>query len=189
MYIITKIKFLMDLQKKFVVYLAIIIVVALLIGLIKASEYADQQQKYELAMREFERRQKQVLDASAASGDSRAIAPIGKLKGRSFQELVDLSHHLTTIMYDNTLTQDRRAEILSIMLQTDYDHMYEGVKEADDARARQCDGPCFAALKDTIIGSYTDETLDVFWYYEKRGMDSVLMFDMDAYNQFFSEGK
>ena len=115
------------------------------------------------------------------------VRPIGRLKGRSFQELVNLSNDLTNIMYDYRLSQTRRAEILSIMLQTDYNHMYQGVKEADESCRRHCDGPCFAAIQDTIIASYTDETLDVFWYYEKRGKDSVLMFDMDAFNRLFPD--
>ncbi len=110
-----------------------------------------------------------------------AVQPIGTLKGRPFQELVDLSNRLTGILYDRTLGRGRRAELLSQLLQADYNEMYQGVLQADEAYERCCDGPCFAAIQDTIIGSYTDETLDAFWYYEIKGQDSVLMFDMQAY--------
>ena len=115
------------------------------------------------------------------------VQPIGTLKGRPFQELVDLSNRLTGILYDRTLSRGRRAELLSQMLQADYHEMYQGVLQADEAYERCCDGPCFAAIQDTIIGSYTDETLDAFWYYEIKGQDSVLMFDMQAYNACMSD--
>lgn len=117
------------------------------------------------------------------------INPIGRLNGRPFCQLVEISNKLTAILYDRSLSRERRAEILSTMLKADYREMYEGAVLADESREQHCDGPCFAAIQDTIIRSYTDETLDVFWYYERQGQDSVLMFDMQAYNRYLNENE
>lgn len=57
------------------------------------------------------------------------------------------------------------------------------VSEVDRCISECCDSPCFAAIQDSIIYSYTDETLDVYWYYKVQGQDSVLMFNMAEYKK------
>lgn len=57
------------------------------------------------------------------------------------------------------------------------------VSEVDRCISECCDSPCFAAIQDSIIYSYTDETLDVYWYYKVQGQDSVLMFNIVEYKK------
>ena len=105
------------------------------------------------------------------------------LKGRPFQELVDLSGSLNNILFCDTLDATQRAKFLSQILHKDYSEMIAMVAEVDRCILKRCDSPCFDAIQDSIIYSYTDETLDVYWYYEIQGQDSVLMFNMAAYKR------
>ena len=110
-------------------------------------------------------------------------AHVRPLKGRPFQELVDLSEELNDILFCAKLSPEQRAErLLAKGAPMAYADLLEMAEAIDYCERQQCDGPCFAAIQDTIIRSVTDETLDVYWYYEVRGKDSVLMFDMERYN-------
>ena len=102
-------------------------------------------------------------------------------KGRVFQELVSMSGSLNSILYCDTLDVAQRASILSKITNKPYSEMNALVSEVDRCISECCDSPCFAAIQDSIIYSYTDETLDVYWYYKVQGQDSVLMFNIVEY--------
>lgn len=87
-------------------------------------------------------------------------------KGRVFQELVSMSGSLNSILYCDTLDVAQRASILSKITNKPYSEMNALVSEVDRCISECCDSPCFAAIQDSIIYSYTDETLDVYWYYK-----------------------
>ena len=109
---------------------------------------------------------------------------IRPLKGRPFQELVDLSEELNDILFCTKLIPEQRTErLLAKGAPMAYADLLEMAEAIDYCERQQCDGPCFAAIQDSIIRSATDETIDVYWYYEVRGKDSVLMFDMESYKR------
>ena len=108
-------------------------------------------------------------------------------KGRAFQELLDMSESLNSILHCDTLDVTQRASILSQITNKPYSEMNALVSEVDRCISECCDSPCFAAIQDSIIYSYTDETLDVYWYYKVQGQDSVLMFNMAEYKKDYPE--
>lgn len=105
------------------------------------------------------------------------------LKGRPFQELVELSGSLNIILFCDTLNAPQRADLLSRIMHRDYSEMMAMVSEVDRCILQRCDSPCFDAIQDSIIYSSTDETLDVYWHYETQGQDTVLRFNMAAYKR------
>lgn len=103
------------------------------------------------------------------------------LKGRPFQELVNLSDKWNSILFNTQLSPKQRTQILITQgVPITHAALLKMAEWVDRSEKQQCDAPCFAAIQDSIILSATDETLDVFWYYEQ---DSVLMFDMGNYKQ------
>ena len=108
-------------------------------------------------------------------------------KGRAFQELLDMSESLNSILHCDTLDVAQRASILSKITNKPYSEMNALVSEVDRCISECCDSPCFAAIQDSIIYSYTDETLDVYWYYKVQGQDSVLMFNIVEYKKDYPE--
>ena len=109
------------------------------------------------------------------------------LKGRTFKELLDISESLNSILFCDTLDVEQRANILSQITNKPYSEMNAFVSDVDHCISKCSDSPCFAAIQDSIIYSYTDETLDVYWYYEVQGQDSVLMFNMAEYKKDYPE--
>lgn len=79
-------------------------------------------------------------------------------KGRAFQELLDMSESLNSILHCDTLDVAQRASILSKITNKPYSEMNALVSEVDRCISECCDSPCFAAIQDSIIYSYTDET-------------------------------
>lgn len=140
---------------------------------------------------------KDVIDYTNQIPERREIAPsplkqlktqfMQPFKGRAFQELLDMSESLNSILHCDTLDVAQRASILSKITNKPYSEMNALVSEVDRCISECCDSPCFAAIQDSIIYSYSDETLDVYWYYEIQGQDSVLMFDMKSYKRDIGE--
>lgn len=111
-----------------------------------------------------------------------APATIPPFKGHRFQTLINFSNELNAILFNRELTAECRAEqLVAKGAPMNYDELVVMAHDSDYACYECCDGPCFAAIQDSIIRSNTDETLDVYWYYEVQGQDSVLMFDMERY--------
>ena len=131
------------------------------------------------------------IKAATAMSYGESAKPTGQsdkrirpLKGRPFQELVDLSEELNDILFCTKLIPEQRAErLLAKGAPMAYADLLEMAQWIDYCKRQQCDAPCFAAIQDSIIRSATDETIDVYWYYEVRGQDSVLMFDMESYKR------
>ena len=112
-----------------------------------------------------------------------APATIPPFKGHRFQTLIDFSDELNAILYNRELTAERRAELLVAKgAPMSIDDLVAMVYDSDYAYYECCDGPCFDAIQDSIICSYTDDTLSDYWYYTE-GDDSVLMFDMEAFRR------
>lgn len=140
---------------------------------------------------------KDVIDYTNQRLERREIAPsplkqlktqfMQPFKGRAFQELLDMSESLNSILHFDTLDVTQRASILSQITNKPYSEMNALVSEVDRCISECCDSPCFAAIQDSIIYSYTDETLDVYWYYKVQGQDSVLMFNMAEYKKDYPE--
>ena len=140
---------------------------------------------------------KDVIDYTNQRLERREIAPsplkqlktqfMQPFKGRAFQELLDMSESLNSILHCDTLDVAQRASILSKITNKPYSEMNALVSEVDRCISECCDSPCFAAIQDSIIYSYTDETLDVYWYYKVQGQDSVLMFNIVEYKKDYPE--
>ena len=140
---------------------------------------------------------KDVIDYTNQRPERREIAPsplkqlktqfMQPFKGRAFQELLDMSESLNSILHCDTLDVAQRASILSKITNKPYSEMNALVSEVDRCISECCDSPCFAAIQDSIIYSYTDETLDVYWYYKVQGQDSVLMFNIVEYKKDYPE--
>ena len=128
-------------------------------------------------------------------GSRQAPSPLEQLetqfkqpfKGHAFQELLGMSESLNNILYCDTLDVTQRASILSQITNKPYSEMNALVSEVDRCTSECRDSPCFAAIQDSIIYSFTDETLDVYWYYKVQGQDSVLMFNMAEYKKDYPE--
>lgn len=126
-----------------------------------------------------------VPETTQAEVSHREIAPatIPPFKGHRLQTLIDFSHELNAILFNRELTAERRAELLVAKgAPMSFDNLVAMVHDSDYAYCERCDGPCFDAMQDTIIRSYTDEILSDYWYYTE-GADSVLMFDMEAFRR------
>lgn len=126
-----------------------------------------------------------VPETTQAEVLHREIAPatIPPFKGHRLQTLIDFSHELNAILFNRELTAERRAELLVAKgAPMSFDNLVAMVHDSDYAYYERCDGPCFDAIQDTIIRSYTDEILSDYWYYTE-GADSVLMFDMEAFRR------
>lgn len=112
-----------------------------------------------------------------------APATIPPFKGHRLQTLIDFSNELNGILFNRELTAERRAELLAAKgAPMNYNDLVAMAHDSDYAYYEQCDGPCFDAIQDSIIRSYTDETLFYYWYYTEEA-DSVLMFDMEAFHR------
>lgn len=112
-----------------------------------------------------------------------APATIPPFKGHRLQTLIDFSNELNAILFNRELTAERRAELLVTKgAPMSFDDLVAMAHDSDYAYYERCDGPCFDAIQDTIIRSYTDEILSDYWYYTE-GADSVLMFDMEAFRR------
>lgn len=110
-------------------------------------------------------------------------AIIPPFKGHRLQTLIDFSNELNAILFNRELTVERRAELLVAKgAPMSYDDLVAMVYDSDYAYYERCDGPCFDAIQDSVIHSFTDETLSDYWYYSE-GEDSVLMFDMEAFRR------
>ena len=126
-----------------------------------------------------------VADTTQAKMLHSEIVPatIPPFKGHRLQTLIDFSHELNAILFNRELTAERRAELLVAKgAPMSFDNLVAMVHDSDYAYYERCDGPCFDAIQDTIIRSYTDEILSDYWYYTE-GADSVLMFDMEAFRR------
>lgn len=112
-----------------------------------------------------------------------APATIPPFKGHRLQTLIDFSHELNAILFNRELPAERRAELLVAKgAPMSFDDLVTMAHNSDYAYYERCDGPCFDAIQDSIIRSYTDEILSDYWYYTE-GADSVLMFDMEAFRR------
>lgn len=129
-----------------------------------------------------------AVDGESMEQTEHSNERVRPLKGRPFQELVDLCEELNDILFCTMLKSEQRAEaLLAKGAPMEYTALIEMAKLVNLSEKQQCDAPCFAAIQDSIIRSATDETLDVYWYYEIQGQDSVLMFNMKSYKRDIGE--
>ncbi|WP_304379465.1 hypothetical protein [uncultured Parabacteroides sp.] len=129
-----------------------------------------------------------AVDGESMEQTEHSNERVRPLKGRPFQELVDLCEELNDILFCTMLKSEQRAEaLLAKGAPMEYTALIEMAKLVNLSEKQQCDAPCFAAIQDSIIRSATDETLDVYWYYKVQGQDSVLMFNMAEYKKDYPE--
>ncbi len=88
-----------------------------------------------------------TLDEESAEQTGHSNKCVRPLKGRPFQELVDLSEKLNSILFCTKLKSEKRADILlANEAPMEYADLLEMARSIDYCEKQQCDGPCFAAI-------------------------------------------
>ncbi len=109
-------------------------------------------------------------------------SPIPPFRGHSLRALIDFSNDLNAILCNRKLSAEQRADSLFQKgAPMNREELLGFVYDSDYAYYQGCDGPCFDAIQDSVVGSFTDEIFADYYYYE--GPDSVLKMDMVAFRR------